>query len=163
MLAEELVTFSPFQELQPEQASMLARLVQPVRFQAGATAFTAGQAASELFILVCGGVVLRYYPYDGGQLDLATLRPGDVFGWSAALGRARYTSTAICLSDVQALSIQGDDLHELGRTDPQFGVWLFERMAYSVATRFDGPRAQTGDLWRAVEATHRAGRGCSES
>jgi CRP-like cAMP-binding protein len=149
MLPEELVNVSPFQGLRAEQVNRLAPLMRPAQFTAGETIFTEGQAANEFHVLQSGEVVIRFYPYDGGQLDLATLRPGDVFGWSAALGRACYTSSAICLSDVLALSLHRDDLRQVRRADPDMGVWLFEHLARVVASRFESLRAQIIALWRA--------------
>jgi CRP-like cAMP-binding protein len=146
MFAEELAKLSLFQDLRAEHLNLLAPLIQPVRFRAGETIFTEGQEANAFYILQAGEVILRFHPDDGGSLDLVTLRSSDVFGWSAVLGRVHYTSSAICLTEVVALSLQGNDLRRLRRIDPEFGGWLFEHLAQVVANRFEDMRAQTAEL-----------------
>lgn len=155
MLVEELIKLVPFQCLRAEQLTLLARLSGPVRFSKGNTIFAEGEAANEFYVLVSGEVVIRFQPYDGGQLDLATLHSGDVFGWSAALGRVLYTSSAICLNDVLALSIQGDDLRKLKHTDPELWSWLFEHLAHIVDSRIEGRHTQIAQVGRARIETER--------
>ena len=48
--------------------------------------FEQGQLSDYLYILTSGKVIIRYKPYDGPPLTVATIGPGGVFGWSAALG-----------------------------------------------------------------------------
>ncbi|MEW5989435.1 MAG: cyclic nucleotide-binding domain-containing protein, partial [Chloroflexota bacterium] len=97
-----------FDGLTPAQVTKLAAWLEPASFAAGETIFNERERAERLYVVEGGEVAIRYRPEDGGgYLTIATVRPGGVCGWSAALGRARYTSAAVCLTDVQALAMRG--------------------------------------------------------
>lgn len=129
-----------FEDLTAEHMKLLASLCRRLRFVSGEIVFNEGDRVENLYVLEAGEVVIRFFPYDGGFLDIATIRPGGVFGWSAALGRGYYTSSAICLSEVRALAISGEALRAVMCADPSLGMWLLERLAQAVANRFDGIR-----------------------
>ena len=137
METEALSLFPMFSGLQPDEVARLAPLFQLVRFSAGQTIFAAGDEAARLYVLKGGEVAIRYHPYDGSSLDIATVRPQDAFGWSAALMRASYTSSAVCRTDVQALAIRARDLHRVMAEDPELGQSLLERVAQLAASRLD--------------------------
>jgi CRP-like cAMP-binding protein len=61
-----------------------------------------------LYVLMDGQVAIRFKPHDGDWLTVTDVQAGGVFGWSAALGRRRYTSSAICLQESHAYSIKCD-------------------------------------------------------
>ena len=84
-----------------------------------------------------GVVVIRFHPYDGGSLDIATIEPGGAFGWSAVFRRTSYTSTAVCRTEVVALTIQADDLHRVMVDDPEFARVLLEHTGHLAGSRFD--------------------------
>ncbi len=65
-----------------------------------------------------------------------------VFGWSAALGRGRYTSGAVCQEQSEALVISGAALRRLCEVDPETGVLILERLAEVIAERLQATHAQ---------------------
>ncbi len=132
---------SLFDGLTPDQLARLAPLFGHATFGAGETMFSEGDPARTLYVLENGEAVIRFRPDDGGCLTIATIRAGDVCGWSAALNRSCYTASAVCLTDVQALSIRSGDLRAVIQTDPELGVLLLGRLASTVATRLTGAQA----------------------
>jgi voltage-gated potassium channel len=127
-----------FEGLRADQLERLAGLFRLADYPAGAEIFSAGDRAHHLYLVSAGEVVIRYQPHDGGLLDIATLSPGEAFGWSAALKRSYYTSAAFAVTDVQALVIGAQDLHHIMAEDPEIGEALLERAARIASSRLDG-------------------------
>jgi CRP-like cAMP-binding protein len=132
MLVEDLRAVPLFEGLTPERQSALAVLFEPVDCAAGSLLFCQGDLALTMYVLVAGEVAIRFAPEDGGVLDIAVIHPGEVFGWSALLERAHYTSSAHAVSDTQALAAPGSSLRRLMRADPEMGECLLERMTATV-------------------------------
>ncbi len=141
MLPQELADKPLFAGLTPEQLDRLAPVFEPFDCAAGAQVFAQGEAAERVYVLEAGEVALRLHPVDGGVMTIVVIHPGGIFGWSAALGRARYTSAAVCLTETQGVMIRGDALRTLVRADPPLGRRLLGRMALDVAGRGDDEHA----------------------
>ena len=93
------------------------------------------RAARPAVFLSCleGEVTIRYKPYDGPPLTVARIQAGDVFGWSAALGRQVYTSAAVSVCAGLAYRIQANSLKHFCDRNPEAGAVLLERLAGSIA------------------------------
>jgi len=116
--------------------------------RAGDVFFLQDQLADRLYILISGNVEIRFKPYDGEALTVSAIEPGGVFGWSAALGRSSYTSSAVCTADSRCLSIRGRDLRRICEQDPATGVILLERLAEVIALRLTSTHQHVMDLLR---------------
>jgi CRP/FNR family transcriptional regulator len=138
MEATELATLPLFAGLAVSQVEGLAGHFQTISFPTGAEIFAAGDRAVQLYVLRSGEVVIQYRPYDGGSLDIATIQPGGAFGWSAALKRAYYTSSAVCRTEVEVLTIHAQELHQIMADDPELAEVLLERTALIAGSRLDG-------------------------
>jgi CRP-like cAMP-binding protein len=138
MNSEELGALPLFAGLSSSQLEGPAELFRIVAFPAGTVIFSGGDRASSLYAVLSGEVIIRFHPYDGGALDIATVMAGGALGWSAAFRRSYYTSSAICRTDVVALTIEAQDLHQIMADDPQLARTLLERASQSATSRIDG-------------------------
>ena len=138
----ELSGFSIFAGLPPQQLALLVPIFWRQQYPAGEHVFQQGDQALNIFIVESGEVVLRFRPYDGGSMDIETIWPGGVFGWSAALGRPQYTSGALCKTPTTLLATHGSDLRRVMRRDRELGALLLDSMAQLVAHRLDSFRSQ---------------------
>ena len=134
MWSQEVGEFLLFRGLTPQQRADLAPLLSHLTFQDGETIFAQDDPAETVYVLEYGQVELRFQPGDGKLLVIATINQGNVFGWSAALGRSHYTSSAVCVVKSRALAIDGEKLRALIRAQPEFSI-LLGRMARTVAGR----------------------------
>jgi CRP/FNR family transcriptional regulator, cyclic AMP receptor protein len=148
MSPKELADNWLFQNLTPAQLDQLATLFTPASFQAGDMIFRQGDPADRVYVLDRGEVELRHHAEDGGCLTIAVIRPRGILGWSAALGRARYTSFAICTQDAAILKVKGADLRGLVESEPDLGRLLLGRMALVVAGRDEGAHGHLARLIR---------------
>lgn len=131
-----------------ESLAHIAEHIDLKRYDADAIIFKQGDPAEHLFILLSGGIVIRYNPPDGDVLDVAEISEHNVFGWSAALGRESYTSSAICTVACELLSISGNDLRLICQRYPETGVIILERLAGVIAQRLRNTHEHVMDLLR---------------
>jgi len=142
MTEQELARINLFRGLDPHKRDLITRLGTRQAFEAGDIVFSQGQPATHLYLLLRGKVTIRFKPDDGDPITVTELESGGVFGWSAALGRGRYTSGAICQKQSEALVISGAALRRLCEVDPETGVLILERLAEVIAERLQATHAQ---------------------
>jgi hypothetical protein len=81
-----------------------------------------------------------------GRLRFALNQMMGVFGWSAALGRATYTSCAVSTKVSSAFSVLGVELKQLCEQYPDTGVIILERLAEVIAQRLQKTHAYVVDM-----------------
>ncbi|NLG98277.1 MAG: Crp/Fnr family transcriptional regulator [Chloroflexi bacterium] len=108
--------------------------------------FEQGQPASHLYILLSGNVIVRYKPYDGPPLTVANIEPGGVFGWSAALGRETYTSSAVTVQESVAVRVRGSNLQVIRAQYPETGKILMDRLAGVITERLHSSHTQVLEI-----------------
>ncbi|OGO17755.1 MAG: hypothetical protein A2Z14_06755 [Chloroflexi bacterium RBG_16_48_8] len=142
-----------FTGLSKQDVELLSKKFAPVSCPCGTVIFRQGDNANRLYILLSGHVSIQFKPHDGEVIPVAEISTGDVFGWSAALGRAVYTSCAVTTSDSKALSIRGQDLRDLCKTHPETGVLILERLAAVIAERLKNTHQKVVELlWQGVNS-----------
>ncbi|HSV86394.1 MAG TPA: cyclic nucleotide-binding domain-containing protein [Levilinea sp.] len=142
MFRQDLAQLSIFQGFAPGQLELLAPMLKYERFHSGEVIFEQGKAASHLFILLTGEVVVRYKPYDGPPLIVTRIRPGSVFGWSAALMREIYSSGAEAKVESEAFQISNCQLRQFCEQYPETGTLLLSRLAEVIAERLKDTHTQ---------------------
>lgn len=142
MSQEAFADLDLFQGLSAEQLRELDSLLVHCHYPQGTTIFEQGQAATNLFVVTQGEVVIHYKPYDGPALVVARIQTGGVFGWSAALGRDLYTSGALAATDCGAYCISGAQLQRFCSRCPDTGAVFLERLASGIARRLNSTHTQ---------------------
>jgi CRP-like cAMP-binding protein len=145
MRPDELSRFLLFRGLNPAQRIELAPLFSPITFGEDETIFAQGTPAKRVYVLEVGTVALQFQPEDGERLTIATLHQESIFGWSAILGRPSYTSSAVCLAPSRAVTVLGEKLRALIRSQPELSI-ILGRMALEVADRQTGALSQIINL-----------------
>jgi CRP-like cAMP-binding protein len=133
---------SVFNGLTAEQLRSLDTLLVHCRFPQGFTIFEQGQPAANLFIVTEGEIVISYKPYDGPSLTVARIQPGGVFGWSAALRRDIYTSSAQASNDSSALCISSSGLQRFCEQQPDTAAAFLDRLASVIAARLNNTHTE---------------------
>ena len=121
--------------LDENQLVDLRPLLEPVSVPSGKIIFRQGEIADSIFLLKEGTVSIRYKPDDGPPIDITEINPGGVFGWSAALGRDVYTSSAISMVDCILYRINSYRLAHFCDQNPILGDLIIDRLAESIAER----------------------------
>ncbi len=146
MIRDKLAQTDLLKDLAPAHMDEICRLMVACNFSADDTIFEQDQYAEYLYIVISGEVCIRFKPHDGEILEVARLGSGQVFGWSAVLGRAIYTSAAVSVTTSECAKIRGRDLQNLCENHPDTGIIIMERLAAVIAERLSGTNAQIFNL-----------------
>lgn len=138
-IAEVLSRCSLFQGLSEEQIERIAQISTVERLPAGATVFTAGSPATNLYVLQEGSVALNMKVQVGSRAPrdatVEVLTPGNAFGLSALVPPYILTLSATCLDPSTVVVIDGTRLRELTESDPRLGSEVLKRLSSSVTRR----------------------------
>lgn len=145
-MVSKLSAFPAFKDLRPYDIQIVAPLFIERQCSSGAVLIEQGEPAESLFLLTQGEVIVRYKPYDGDMMTLNHLRIGGVFGWSAALGSKAYSSSIVCATDCEVLTIKGKVLHKLVVEHPQTGQLVLECLAKAVSSRWVNAQNQIKEM-----------------
>jgi len=124
-----------FQGLSPVQLAKLRPLFELCDCPPTMAIFSQGSPAIYLYIVVAGEVLVEFKPYDAPSMVIARVKPGGVFGWSAALGNHEYTSGAVSTTFTQVLRVQGEDLRGLCEKNEDIAEIILRRLADVIAER----------------------------
>lgn len=142
MLRNTLEASPVFAGLEAKELDLLTERFSEETFERDEVIFEQDARAEKLYVLTSGRVAIRFKPYDGDVIPVVEIEPGGIFGWSAALGKRRYTSCAVSLEESRALSILGSTLRKLCEQHPRSGVLILERLAGVIAERLQSTHTQ---------------------
>jgi type VI secretion system protein ImpH len=113
----------PYFALPPDKLMEIRRLMEKQTYEAHAHVIRQGEAGDSLFVVQSGRVkVVRRY--EGRDVQLGTLGPGDFFGEMALLtGKVRH-ATVITLEPCELYVLSRKSLEEMMARYPRFGSYL---------------------------------------
>lgn len=120
--------------LDPHHIHKLAGLAFDARFEPGRVIFHRGDDKNRLYV-ICRGTVALKSGVEGPSVQV--LQRGDVFGWSAVLDGDHRHFEAQCMSEVQALAFDGEELLKLFESDPRLGYAVMKRLMAVLAGRLE--------------------------
>jgi CRP-like cAMP-binding protein len=141
-MVEQITRFPLFRDLSVADLKIIGPLFSTRTYPAEAIIFEQGERAACLYLLTQGEIQIRYKPYDGEPINLNRIKSGGVFGWSAVLGNAVYSSSAICTQECEVLFIDGPKLRQLLIQHPQTGRIVLDRLARAVSSRWVNAHSQ---------------------
>jgi CRP-like cAMP-binding protein len=147
-MPEEFLKVGPFHDFSPADLQIIEPYFSHFNAPAGSVLFSQGDPAEKLFIVVSGELVVKYKPYDSPEIVISRLKEDDVVGWSTVLGNSSYTSSAMCVKDVDALQITGTRLRKLIKEHPQTGTMVMDRLADAVSPRWKNAQSQVRAMLR---------------
>ncbi len=112
----------------PEMVERLAAVLEPRRFAAGETIFSAGEEARAVYLLLAGEVRIEIDLGDGRARRLATLMPGLSFGEVAIADVPVRPVTVRGESDGECLMLSVETFERLGETDPALQTALMRNL-----------------------------------
>ena len=140
---DELPVFS---SLDRDQLSLLEPLLEFYSCRTGTTIIEQGLPAEFIYIVKNGRVEIFYKPYDAPAITVTHIMPNGVFGWSAAIGSAVYSSSANAIEPVEAFRLRGSDLRKLCIDHPETGRIILDRLANIVSSRWTHAKDQVKSL-----------------
>lgn len=131
--AEACVRLVPiFENLPDDAVAQVASLVRDKDFAAGEYLFTAGDAASTLFIIANGQVKVSQDTVSGREQMLRLLTAGDFDGEAVLFTQGEYNTTGLALTDVQACTITRRDFQALLQATPELALNVLNALGQRV-------------------------------
>jgi len=99
------------------------------RYAAGTVLFEQGQVGGHFYLIRSGNVQIYKTTPDQGELILATLGEGDIFGELALVGDQPRAASARCSTDATLAVASSDNLEAMIRSNPDFASKLIRQLA----------------------------------
>jgi CRP-like cAMP-binding protein len=135
------------QDFREDHIETLARLANPVAFDADEIIFRLGEVTSYFYLITSGTVSLEVEE-GGDSIQVARLRRGEELGWSSVLERTSKQFEARAVTNVEAFAFEGARLRRACEEDPAFGYALMKRLLEVVTARLEAVRVNVIDAER---------------
>lgn len=106
--------------------SKIADICSEEQYADGTVLFKEGENADNLYILEEGITNLLI---DEDTFIYSLTEQSEIFGWSSLVESAKYTATAVCMTDVKVLKIPTKTLQRIFDENPEIGHVVFRRLA----------------------------------
>ena len=134
-------------ELPPEVLNSLAEHSSLKQISAGEVVFREGMNNHNLFLVRNGRFVLEMNVPGRGGVQILTLGPGEMLGWSALIHQGKMTASAVALENAELVVIPSEKLQAICETNHKFGYHLMRQMADALSKRLIATRLQLLDLF----------------
>lgn len=141
-----LASFPVFKNIDPEYITLLQPLFEQVTYPAKTAVIEQGAVAEYLYLVASGSVEIFYKPYDDEIITITHVEANGLFGWSALIGSAKYSSSGVVIEALSALRIRGSDLRKLCQENPQAGTVILDRLASAVSSRWQNAHEQVRSI-----------------
>ena len=126
---ETLARAGIFQGVDPDAVSALIADMETVTFPRGMTIFDEGEPGDRLYIIVSGKVKLARHAPDGRENLLSVMGPSDMFGELSIFDPGPRTSSAVCVTEVTAATMDSAMLKAWIENHPEISQQLLRVLA----------------------------------
>ncbi|SDS60804.1 CRP-like cAMP-activated global transcriptional regulator GlxR [Corynebacterium timonense] len=126
---ETLARAGIFQGVEPAAVSALIGEMETVNFTRGTTIFDEGEPGDRLYIIIDGKVKLARHAPDGRENLLSVMGPSDMFGELSIFDPGPRTSSAVCVTEVTAATMNSDMLKQWIENHPEISQQLLRVLA----------------------------------
>lgn len=118
-----------FQGVDPTAVAALIRDMEAVKFRRGTTIFDEGEPGDRLYIITSGKVKLARHAPDGRENLLSVMGPSDMFGELSIFDPGPRTSSAVCVTEVTAATMDSHLLKHWIDNHPEISQQLLRVLA----------------------------------
>jgi CRP/FNR family transcriptional regulator, cyclic AMP receptor protein len=141
--AQDLLTAHPFLNgLRDDRLARLSAWAHRSPFHAGALIFAEGGHADRFWLIRDGLVRLETHVPGRGDVEIDTLGPGTVLGWSWMFPPRRWHFTATAVEPTLTVELSGPGVLRVCEVDPELGYDLSQRFMRVVIDRLQSTRAR---------------------
>jgi CRP-like cAMP-binding protein len=146
----EFLRTHPFSRVLSEpQCERLFRCGTLLSFQPGAFVFREGEPADRLFLVRSGQIALEQHVAGRGNIQMETLRAGDVLGFSWLFEAELWTLDARAVEASELFALDGACVQAQMQADPALGLVIATQLAYQLYQRLQRVRLQRLDVYQA--------------
>ncbi|MCA9597036.1 MAG: cyclic nucleotide-binding domain-containing protein [Myxococcales bacterium] len=147
---EKSLAEHPFvRNLSPAYVHFLSGCTKNVRFAPGDYLVREGEPANQLILMRSGSVALEINVPTRGPIQIETLEPGDVLGWSVALTPYKWHLDARALTSTLVFSVDGVCLRNKLEADHSFGLAMTRLLLGAAHERLMRARLAQLDVYSA--------------
>ena len=138
--SEVLLQNELFRGVTPDELRHLGFAARDLKFPLNHVLFSQGGFADRLYLVTDGILSLRKQlmapvPIPDGESSITLCGPGEAAGWSALVHPFRYTLTAVAVTAVSAIAVEGWDLRSGMERNPRIGYKVMSSLAEVVSRR----------------------------
>lgn len=142
ILPDELENVTFLRHLAPAQLQKLTLLAQLQEFQPDDLIFSEGEHNLHIYLVLEGEVSLEIRVPRFGGIEVLTVGPGELLGWSPVLGGRPMTATARASARCRVAAFPAAQILALAEQDPRFGLEFFRGTSAALAERLQATRLQ---------------------
>ncbi len=146
-IAELLTETEVFDGLDPADLEFIAGCGTNVAFRAGESIAREGAPAEHFYVIRAGKVALEVAVPQAEALEIETLGPGEVLGWSWLFPPYRWAFDVRAVEQTRAVSLDGTCLRGKCADDTRLGFELMQRFARVMTARLQATRLQLLDVY----------------
>lgn len=136
-----------FSGLGPESIAFLASCASHRRVERGDTLFRHGEDARRFFLLTSGRVSVEVPAIEGPRLEVQSLGPGQVAGWSWLIPPYKWSFQARALEEAEVIEFDGERVRARCEQDPAFGYAMMKRFSALMSERLEAARTRMMEEW----------------
>jgi CRP-like cAMP-binding protein len=140
ILPAELHGIRALRQLGEEHVNHIARLARLEEAEEGSVLFRQGEHSQQVYFVLSGTVSLEVEEPVAGAVDVSTVGPGELLGWSPVLGRPEMTATARAATRCRFAALDVQRILSLAEREPTFGMAFFRLVGLVLAERLDMAR-----------------------
>ena len=118
-----------FQGVDADAVAALIKEMETLTFSRGTTIFDEGEPGDRLYIIVDGKVKLARHAPDGRENLLSVMGPSDIFGELSIFDPGPRTSSAVCVTEVTAATMDSQMLKQWITDHPEISQQLLRVLA----------------------------------
>jgi CRP-like cAMP-binding protein len=111
-------------------------------FEAGEVIFREGDLANRFYLILSGSVVLESAREGASPIDVQTIGPGDVLGWSWLFPPYSWRHDARAVERTEAIFLYGTRIRAKCEEQPALGYELIKRMSLVIIQRLQATRKE---------------------
>jgi CRP/FNR family transcriptional regulator, cyclic AMP receptor protein len=146
ILPEEMTPIEFLQNLGSAYANRVAMLAQLLDCAAGTVLFREGQESTCIYFVLSGTVALEIAASPAETIQICTVGPGELLGWSPLLGPNAMTATARTVDRCRLACLDVHQLDVLCEEDHSLGKAFMKQVALVLAKRLRATRLQLSRL-----------------
>jgi len=143
---EQLLAEHPFLKgIASEHLQLVAEYAYQTAFNSGEHLLVEDQEASEFYLIIQGKVALGTFVPGRGLTTIQTIEDGELVGWSWLVPPYQWKFSALAISPIQAIALNGEKLREKCQQNPELGFELTKRLVAIVGQRLTATRKRLED------------------
>ncbi len=121
--------------LSDENLEKLLPIIEVVEFKKGDKISKKGSRAETFYMLKSGRIFLKQKISSEISLNVATITPGESFGWASIFKKGYYLSEAVCAEECTVFAITGKKILTLIEEDNSMGYEVLKKIMVDLNKR----------------------------